>query len=224
MRSKSKVIAKWLTEEALPSIFTWVIWFGVLYGLRQNFSQAVLFSISMGIVMCAAMYSAILFEWKERGKPPLDAKGLFMLFFAIPLASLIVGLGLYGTGVGTIDLFEWSLKTEKWKPLGIAMTTAYTLGAGGFLFAFRYSTRALYGLTEVAAGVAVAVHRVISPSKIDLNDLGLHLALLTAGIYLVVRGFDNIHQGLTKDPIDPVAAYLLKKFRPNGDAANQSPS
>jgi len=28
-------------------------------------------------------------------------------------------------------------------------------------------------------------------------------------VYLVVRGFDNIHQGLTKAPIDPYASKLF---------------
>ena len=34
-------------------------------------------------------------------------------------------------------------------------------------------------------------------------------AMLTAGVYLVVRGLDNVHQGLTKDPKDPIGTKLF---------------
>lgn len=159
------------------------------------------------------MYAGLYVEWRQQDRPSLGIKGYLILIVGVPMASLICGLGLYGSGVGAIDLFVWSLATDEWKPLAVVLITLYTLAAGWLLFGFRYSARALYGLTEVAAGVAVSVHRVITPSIIRLDDLSLHLAILTAGIYLVVRGFDNIHQGLTKDPIDPVATYLLEKLR-----------
>ena len=43
-------------------------------------------------------------------------------------------------------------------------------------------------------------------------DAGFYLALLTAGVYLVVRGLDNIYLGLTKEPIDPLASWLGRKI------------
>jgi hypothetical protein len=59
------------------------------------------------------------------------------------------------------------------------------------------------------AGILVATHRSYSsPDLIAIVNTEFLLFLLTAGIYLVVRGLDNIHTGITKEPRDIVYTRL----------------
>jgi hypothetical protein len=53
------------------------------------------------------------------------------------------------------------------------------------------------------------------------NDF--YLALLTAGVYLCVRGFDNIHPGSTKAPLDPVLVFLKARIVPRSATTKPGP-
>lgn len=215
---------KRLREEDFFSLLFGIGTLCFFYALANNeLSTTFLASASLGAAWYAATLVAIIIEWEEHRSSTLPIKKKFWILLAFIFPSLIIGGMLYGIGFSTINFLSWALSSEKFRPIAVTMISLYTLGAGGLLFVFRHRTRVLYGITEIAAGIAVAVHRVISANNISLTDPGFHLAILTAGIYLVVRGFDNIHQGWTKDPIDPVAAHFLRKFRSNGDMAKQSP-
>ena len=69
----------------------------------------------------------------------------------------------------------------------------------------------MYGLSEVLVGVSVAVERTTATTASGASplDTSFYLAMLTASVYLVVRGLDNIHQGFTNEPIDPIAARIV---------------
>lgn len=95
---------------------------------------------------------------------------------------------------------------------GDILTVMGTLLVGGMLFLFRQSYRALYGLTEVLAGVSVALSREHSPDA-NFHESSFYLALLTAGVYLVVRGLDNIGQGIDGPAPDPAVTWLLRKSK-----------
>ena len=59
------------------------------------------------------------------------------------------------------------------------------------------------------AGIAVAANKVVDEAKsLTTISASWSLAMLTAGVYLVVRGLDNMHQGISKDPLDKVALWL----------------
>jgi hypothetical protein len=85
---------------------------------------------------------------------------------------------------------------------------------GVLLFYFRFIFRSVYGLSEVLVGVVVAVSRV-SALRDDGTTLRADflLALLTAGVYLVVRGCDSVYQGVTKEPFDPIGVAVVAWFR-----------
>lgn len=46
-----------------------------------------------------------------------------------------------------------------------------------------------------------------------LSDPTFYFALLTARVFLVVRGLDNIHQSAFKEPKDPVALWVMDALR-----------
>ena len=95
------------------------------------------------------------------------------------------------------------------RPLWILVTALSTAVLGAGFFYFRLRQRLLYGATEALAGIAVAAHRTsVEPGTGLPSETGFYFAVLTAGVYLVVRGLDNMHQAYRGD--DPLARLLRR--------------
>ncbi|WP_386071336.1 hypothetical protein ACFJIW_12075 [Tahibacter sp. UC22_41] len=135
-----------------------------------------------------------------------------MLFVSLPTFfanSVVAGFGVYCYSVLVIDFLVW-LKSPGIVVFKAIVVGVITLYFGGMLFLFRLRRRGIYGLTEVLSGVLIAGYRFVSDG--GMSDPALFLVILTAGVYLVVRGIDNIHQGLTKEPLDPLATKYCARF------------
>ena len=87
-------------------------------------------------------------------------------------------------------------------PIFLATSAA---AAAGLLFPFRLRYRCLYGVSEACVGLAVAANHAWPGAGIGAE---FYLTVLTAGVYLVVRGLDNIHQGW-KAKSDPLAETII---------------
>ena len=82
--------------------------------------------------------------------------------------------------------------------LKISLPALSVLIIGYLLFIFRQKKRLLYGFSEVIVGVMAAVlhaQRVIKGES-SLNSPELYLAVLTASVYLIVRGLENMSIGI----------------------------
>lgn len=130
---------------------------------------------------------------------------------AIWVFSVIVSLLLYSVGVSALDAYQRAsgVMTHRGQfSLIIGITTAI---AGSLLFLIRMKWRVTYGVSEAFVGVAIASHRAYGePSLWTTSDFGFYAAVLTAGIYLVVRGLDNVSQGrgMRQDPMVMLASWL----------------
>ena len=90
----------------------------------------------------------------------------------------------------------------------LAATTIFSIGV--IFFYFRFYLKSLYGIIEVLVGTFIGTSSVSKNiEKIDTSDF--YLIILTASVYLIVRGLDNLYQGLTKDPNDFIALKLIKQ-------------
>lgn len=140
-----------------------------------------------------------------------------MVLIAIALGAAVAGTIFYSVGVSVHDLYLWVRNDLSEAPqtsrLRWAILVALPLVAGVVLFSFRLMFRSLYGLSEAAVGLWVGGQDV-SQNPITPAPLDLILPILTASVYLIVRGFDNVHQGLTsKDRKDPVATKTIEWLR-----------
>lgn len=137
--------------------------------------------------------------------------GTIVLIF---LFSFVFLLTLYSVGMCATDLFGklWSDFTNTGR--FSVIVGALTLIFGGALFFMRLRWRATYGITEVMVGVFIASHRAYGESGpwSEANS-DFYLAVLAGGIYLVVRGLDNVHQGmkLANDPVVIFVAWVKSK-------------
>jgi flagellar biosynthesis GTPase FlhF len=85
--------------------------------------------------------------------------------------------------------------------------SALMVGIG--LFFIRLHVRFWYGAVEVAVGVIVAIS--VYQSNAGKPATSLLLGVLTAGVYLIVRGLDNVHQGWATDKLNKLIGDRLNR-------------
>jgi hypothetical protein len=122
----------------------------------------------------------------------------FVVFWTVPLLPVVATL--YGAIAFCIDVTGWIVSRLVDREVSVGVGVVATGVVGGALFYFRLRYRSLYGCSEVIVGLLVAGQRLNDEVASKLNAPVL-MALLTAGAYLVVRGLDNVHQGVKSDPI-----------------------
>lgn len=130
---------------------------------------------------------------------------IFKAVFLIPTA----GLFYYSLFVSLYDLSIFIYKKSSGN-LTIVVPTFSALALGIMLYKFRLKQRVLYGVSEIMVGVTVTVfHARTSYPAGHLDNPELYIAILTAGIYLIVRGLDNIDQGIKSKSNNPLLRWLF---------------
>jgi hypothetical protein len=151
-------------------------------------------------------------DQRDQGWQLTPAKVIGIIGLAV-IASVFAGFFYYSIGVAFKDTYNWVATLILSRDQRLAVVGLFILTVGSGLFLLRLRFRSLYGLTEVVAGVFVGTLKVSesAPSvasnpvpeisaMISTLTTDAYVAVLTAGIYLVVRGLDNMHQGIFKDP------------------------
>jgi hypothetical protein len=128
------------------------------------------------------------------------------------LGLIVITPVIYSAGAFLKDAYLWIQSPSLSRTQAIIVGGAVTATLGGGLFYFRLRLRSIYGFSEAIVGIVVATQRIATESDAVIKQPAFYLAILTAGIYLVVRGLDNVHQGLKKDPFDPLAIWLVRRF------------
>jgi hypothetical protein len=170
-----------------------------------------LHSFYIAIPICVLLFIIFISQFILGRSRPTTGGVPVVIFPLTPVFAFMAGLLLFAMWVGAKDLLHWlatpSLNKSFWLA---ALTVLATLACGSMLFLFRLFFPSLYGVTEAMVGVIVALSKVnVTPSGVSALDSSVYLAILTAGVYLIVRGLDNIHRGLTKAPYDPIGVVLL---------------
>ncbi len=134
-------------------------------------------------------------------------------FVNAPVTAFMIAAFYYSIAAAAFDVFSWiSLPAHRSMAANVGIG-AVTLVFGAALFLFRLQFRGIYGLTEVSAGIFIAAFRFsLAESAYALVDPNFLIFFLTAGVYLVVRGLDNIHLGMTREP-DPIVAALMHWYK-----------
>jgi hypothetical protein len=143
----------------------------------------------------------------KRGRPSRNQVAQFLvLLIAVPVLGGPVYYGLFAT---MADLYRLLLPVRQ-ASLGASMVAALAMVAGLALFWLRLRVRLVYGLSEVMVGLAIAAWRGYGETTSGVPSTPeFYLAILTASIYLVVRGLDNMHQALQAGS-DPAFNFVKK--------------
>jgi hypothetical protein len=131
----------------------------------------------------------------------------------VPLLACLLAVTFFAVEMSLRDFFLWSQNPKPTSWLGVASSLAILM-LGAVLFYFRLHWRSCYGVAEASAGVVLALQKVFSFQDLNAStDLGFLAWLVTASIFLVVRGFVNVHEGLGPPAKDKVAAAVIAWIR-----------
>ncbi|MDM0046210.1 hypothetical protein QTH91_17090 [Variovorax dokdonensis] len=141
------------------------------------------------------------------------SKNLRLGVTMLGIVFLFVGLFYYGLIVSGKDFFRW-IDPKLTSPVSrAAFFSIVALVVGSVLFFVRSFARAFYGFHEALVGIFIAGYNAYKAVGFPSSwDSGVYLALVTAGVYLVVRGLDNIQVGITKEPYDPFGRDLFRDY------------
>jgi hypothetical protein len=78
---------------------------------------------------------------------------------------------------------------------------------GVSLFFFRLKARFFFGLGEALVGFLIGISKIPESADPITWNLDVVIVMMTASIFLLVRGFDNMHAGLSSNP-----DAILKSF------------
>lgn len=195
-----------------------LIWAIVHAAHLRTVHDFIRYPIYIAIPFSFAMLLLFLFETFNWGPKIPTKKDAFEALFT-QFAVLLVSEVIYAIYVCLRDILAWAESPNAPQALTVIVTVGLTGVLGLALFYFRLRLRAVYGFTEALVGLAAAGRQVMviagtptitgTPAK----DPTFYLAVLTAGVYLVVRGLDNIHQGISKEPRDPIVTNLIDELR-----------
>lgn len=179
----------------------------VIYSaLNRSIEEYLRYSMVLAIPF-AAVFIHLAWQDRQRG----IRRFLFYSIFVWPTVSLMQGAWFYSLIVALKDSGVWLFHNVTFTTSSVIAMTLLTATIGSLLFWFRLRYRCLYGSTEASVGLLIAGYKYLGTGAAYTipSDPNFYLVVLTAGIYLVVRGLDNIHQGLYGTPGDPIA----HKFR-----------
>lgn len=143
------------------------------------------------------------------GKIQKAEKKYFTPVIILIIITILSGISYYSIAVSLKEMWSWlqspSVKSE-WTLL---ISIISIICVGFLLFLIRLNFKVIYGITEVVIGVFIGIEKE-SILIFEKSNSSFFLAILTASIYLAVIGFDNIHQGLIKEPKDKSIIWLSK--------------
>jgi hypothetical protein len=187
---------------------------GVVLGMRAHkdiFARHAPIMISLFGFFMFVHIAVTLFE-RKTGRLKDDVSKSWTVRLAY-FAVFWFAIGVYALAfLGFYEIYLFAFSPGISKISSIVLVGFATLAIGSMFFLIRLKWRFVYGASEACAGVVVASQRFYTEAIVGhLNSMTpIVLAILTAGVYLVVRGADNMHQGLTKEPLDPIGQKLLK--------------
>ena len=172
-------------------------------------------AIILGGLLVLIVVAALIAEppkVKPRGIIKRIVPGLILLA-GVAAGVVAAGAIFYAVGASVSDLYLWVQSdvsgAQAESRLWFGVVATLPLAAAALLFSFRLVFRSIYGLSEAGVGLWVGVQQLYT----DSAAAALIVPILTASVYLMVRGFDNVHQGLTKDPKDPIATQAVARLR-----------
>lgn len=200
----------------------------VLYAIFHRTAQEFLDeSFPIAAFLAIISYGFFVMRWSIFGLPKVSIH-----FFLLPVLYLPVVIGVatvvyYGIGVAFRDGYVWLQHQSPPRALYVMLVGILVVVIGYALFLFRLHARFFFGLTEALVGMLIALRNVPANADPVFWSSDIFVVMLTAGVFLIVRGFDNMHTGLKSEPGDAIlrafdASEYGSHFRAKRDGNNES--
>jgi hypothetical protein len=168
--------------------------------------------LGFAILMWAVtIFLSEVFETNSDMHESVEVASAVLVFWCVAGTVILV---LSVVVLNAVHVYAWVTDPQKSTSLKVTVVIAMTLVSSVALFYFRLKLRFVYGCSEVCFGFIVAVARTTSDAASNsVASPTFLLAMLTASVYLIVRGLDNMHQGASKAPLDPFWIYIKSKIK-----------
>jgi hypothetical protein len=142
---------------------------------------------AIGLVLLLALICTCIFFWRE-ARDPSNTK-LRTKAFASMVLILAMAIGL---AVSFLKIIWPAPRTVSLMLLSDPLIIFPALFLGALLYRLRGTTPLLYGLIEIIVGTAVTSFASTSPTSDPVSKA----VGIIGGIYIIVRGLDNIEKDL----------------------------
>ena len=141
------------------------------------------------------------------GHPKFNIHLFLLPVLYLPLAIIALTAVYYGIWGALQDGYIWIERQSPPRGLFVAFIGVVVVSLGYALFLFRLHVRFFFGLTEVVTGLVIALRNIPENADPVLWNSQIFIVILT-GIFLIIRGFDNMYTGLKSESRDS----LLKEI------------
>jgi hypothetical protein len=137
-------------------------------------------------------------------------RGIILAQIAIGSAVGLLANFLFGLMTGHFaQIYDWARHHSFY--LGIPLLTLFALMSGTTAFWVRGRYPVIYGATEVAVGVLATLNAL---ARSDIPNLGIDVdpsvvIQIVGGIYIIVRGLDNVGRGVKGTAFEPWWQWLF---------------
>lgn len=170
--------------------------------MRGDFAGRVHYAAALAAIS-VLLVSGRLFQLARR--EGLRDRGDFLLTLVASIVlSVIIGFAMFGV----LTFFATQLDAAVHLKSPWPAVSMVLLG-GGVFYGFRLHARACYGVVEVLSAAFITFWKTSDSALVAVDKANLGPALLTAGIYLVVRGFDNVREGTARGSNGEFKDWLL---------------
>lgn len=180
-----------------------VILFGYYHSFKtKNILEIFSISFKLSIPLQAALLGPTLVDILNLAKFAKSLKNLYFDFFSGLIANLVssffFGFTIYCTYRTSLDFILWLKSPNLVQDYSVLLLAIFILSVGLILFYIRLNYKILYGITEISVGISIGVSKIFDTFQNEVIRSEFYFALITASLFLVVRGLDNIYQGLSK--------------------------
>jgi hypothetical protein len=173
----------------------------ILMALLYTFSHRTLNEIleqalPMAIFIAITSYGFFIGRWSLFGLPRISIHLFLLPIIYLPLLVILSTIVYFSLWVLVKDGYIWFEQQSPPRGVYVAMTAILVLAVGFALYIFRLFARFFFGLAEALFGLLIALWKVPVNADPLLWSSDVYIAMITASIFLIVRGFDNMHIGL----------------------------
>ncbi len=207
MTLKKIILAIHARLQQRPPIWPLVL-AAVLYAIDHRTLEDFLGLFPIVVFLVIASFVLFVGRWLLFGFPKMSIHIFLLPVLYLPVVMVLTTVVYYSIWVVLKDCYVWFQQQSPPRGFFVGLTGILIVAFAYALFLFRLHARFFFGLTEALAGLLIALWKV--PVKADpvLWGFDIYVAMLTAGVFLIVRGFDNMHTGLKSEPGDAILKGL----------------
>lgn len=170
---------------------------------------SILWGVLLLISAITISAQTFIFEKNNKLKTTREKWNYVFTFIGLMLALL---LGIQGLMLGILyalyNFFVFIIHFGFIKAFYVAFIASLIFVFGCFFYYFRLKHRALYGVFEVLFSLLFIVHLISNYFENILGISNFLIGIATAGIYIIVRGMDNIQAALIDHKKDTYISKL----------------